>query len=461
MQFVKTRNRRLKFWFNLFLAYLSRYKFTILGIIVALFALTYSSTWLLPKITRSNIVTIGYVGNYTIDTIPAQVLSLATQPLITTDENGHPKGDLASHWTVSDDGKTYVVFLKDNLRWHDDTQVDAKDITIAIKNVRITALNNKAIEFQLPNPISSFPLALDKPVFKAKTFYGTGAFRITDIKKSEDTIQKISMTPKDPNLPRVEIKFYQTEGQLQNAIKIGDVKSASVANAKIIESWPNLHVEKRIDNREVLAIFFNNQDQLLGSKELREALSYAINKSNFDGQSAFSPISPDSWAYSTDVKRYEYNTGKAKELLSKSQVQNPKITLSVVGGFNDVAKSVQKDWNDLGVPTEIKEEKAVPQDFQALLVIEKIPEDPDQYGLWHSTQTATNITHFNSKKVDKILEDARITPDEDQRKKLYSDFQGSLMDEAPLALLYHPYKYQVVYKNIENLVSKLTSAQSN
>lgn len=457
MQLPKTKVRRIKFWLHLTWAYVLRYKYPFLITLLTLLTVIYTATRLWPQITRNNIVTIGYVGTYTLETIPSEVLNLVTQSLITIDQNGRPIPSLASHWTVSDDGKTYVVFLKDNLKWHDNTLVDAKDITIAIENVQITALNNKAIEFKLPNPIASFPTALDKPVFKSKSFYGTGEYRISQIEKTEDLIQKIKMSPKQKGLPRVEINFYQAQDQLIDAIKIGQVKYASVTNAKIFQTWPNLEVQRETATDEIVAIFYNTEDPILASKELRQALSHAINKSAFDGISAISPTSPKSWAFNQDVKRYDYNTGRAKELLSKSQVKNPEITLSVVGGFIELAKLIQKDWQDLGIVVEIREEKTIPQNFQALLAVNKIPPDPDQYGLWHSTQSQTNLTRYKDVKIDKLLEDARNMQDEETRKQLYFDFQRFLVEDAPIVLLYHPYRYQVTYKNLKPLIEKLPS----
>lgn len=400
-------------------------------------------------------MTIGYVGVYNLETIPTQVLTLATQSLIAADPSGKPQPSLASHWIVSDDGKTYVVFLKDNLKWHDTTNLDAKDISIAIQDVQITALNNKAIEFRLPNPIASFPLALDKPVFKAKSFYGTGQFRIVDIDKVDEVVKKISLVPKDKNLPRVDIRFYQSEDQALDALKIAEVKTATVANAQLFEDWPNVEVKRQVDESEVVTIFYNNNDSLLSSKEIRQALSFAINRGEFDGKLATGPISPSSWVHNINVKRYEYNTGKARELIGKSNSPKPKITLSVTPGLENVAESIRRDWEAIGVKTSLQFEKTVPQNYQALLAVNRIKPDPDQYALWHSTQKDTNITKYKNVKVDKLLEDARNTQDEEKRKELYFDFQKFLVEDSPVTFLYHPHKYQISYKNAKSLIAKL------
>lgn len=455
MQPLKSKTRRIKFWFHLTWAYIIRYR----KILTASFLFTLILFWgffkIWPLIARSNVITQGYVGTYTIESIPTEILSLATQSLISVDVSGRPTPKLSSHWTISPDGATYVVFLRDNLKWHNDTPVDAKDITIAIDNVQISALNNKAIEFKLPNPIASFPTILDKPVFKSKTFYGTGGFRIVDIDKIGKIIKKISLAPKAKKQPRVDIKFYQTEEQLANAIKIGEVKYASVASASQFESWPNLEVEKSVDASEVITVFFNTADRELASKELRQALIFAVDRGQFDGPPATGPISPQSWAYYPNTKRYEYNTGRAKELLTKSQIASPQITLTVTGDLKDLASKIKDNWQEIGVEVELKEEKQIPKDFQALLAVNKIPADPDQYSLWHSTQKETNLTKLKDVKIDKLLEDARTIQDEEKRNELYQDFQRFLTEEAPVAFLYHPYKYQVVYKNIRPLITKL------
>ncbi len=456
MPFFKARVRRIRFWWRLTLAYFSRYRLRFLIAVAALASLTFAAYKVLPPLSRTNYVAIGYVGSYSLETIPTQALLLATQSLVSVDQNDKPIPSLASHWQVSDDGKTYVFFLKDNLLWHNGAPLNANDISVAIKNVQITALNNKAIQFKLPNPIYSFPLALDKPVFKHRSFYGVGQFRIVGIDQVENVVKKISLVPKDKNLPRVDIKFYPTENQAVEAIKIGEVKIATVASAKEFEKWPNLQVERQTGLDEIVTIFFNDQDAMLGSKDLRQALNYAISKSDFDGQVATGPISPRNWTYNSQIKRYDYNTARAKELIAKANSPSLKFTLSYTPSLKSVAQSVKKDWEAVGFSITLKEERNVPKNFQAFLGVNKLSPDPDQYALWHSTQKGkANITNYENKKIDKLLEDARSTKDEDARKQLYFDFQRFLVDDAPAAFLYYPYKYQVTYKNIQSLIDKL------
>ena len=455
MSSYKVPARRFKFWVSVFSAYITRYKFWIFLFVLMLSVTIAAFKIFWPQVSRTNVLAIGYVGTYTLENIPTNVFALATDSLIVIDKSGRPQPAMASHWTTTEDGEKYIVFLKDNLRWHNEAPVDAKDISIAVSDVSITALNNKAIEFNLKSPLVSFLQTLDRPVFKADSFYGTGQFRIVDIKKIQDVVKEIKLTPKDKNLPRVEIKFYPSETQVLEALKIGEVKVATVSSAQELASWPNLEVERNLDETEVITIFYNTDDPLLSSKEFRQALNFAVNREGLDGIIADSPIYPSSWAFNDAVKHYDYNTGRAMELIAKSQLTNPTVTLTVTPALENLAKRIKNDWDSVGVNTILNVQMAVPAQFQALLAVNKLPRDPDQYTLWHSTQTKTNITKYKNVRVDKLLEDARITKEEDKRKELYLEFQKVLAEDAPAAFLYYPYKYRVVYKNIKNLLSKL------
>ena len=447
--------RRGRFWWRLMLAYVGRYSWQIMATIAAILVLLFFATKVLPSVSQSNTINIGYVGNYTINTLPSEALSLATKTLIAVDKSGRPVPSLASHWTISPDRKTYVVFLKDDLKWHDGTSVSAKDISIAISNVQINAINNKAIQFQLPNPISSFLLALDTPVFKVHSFYGTNIYRITGMDTIDTYVKKISLLPNNKNLPKVNIKFYPTEAQALTAFKIGDIKTGSFTQATELENWPNIEVVKEVDGNEIVTLFFNNGDQFLGSKDFRQALIHSVDRSEFDGEIANSPISPANWVYNPLVKKYEFNTGRARELISKSNYSGEKITLSYIPSLKKVAEKLKTDWKNVDVNVNIKQESQVPDNYQIFLTVNKLSPDPDQYSLWHSSQTKTNITKYKNVKIDKLLEDARSTLDEKEREGLYADFQRFLVEDAPAAFLYYPYRYELTYKNAKALLSKL------
>jgi peptide/nickel transport system substrate-binding protein len=55
-----------------------------------------------------------------------------------------------------------------------------------------------------------------------------------------------------------------------------------------------------------------------------------------------------------------------------------------------------------------------------------------------------NYAGYDDREMSEILEQARLTPDQDARKALYAAFQQRFASEVPALLLYHPvYNYAV------------------
>ena len=185
-----------------------------------------------------------------------------------------------------------------------------------------------------------------------------------------------------------------------------------------------------------MAVFFNTAHPDLVSKTFRQALAYGIADKNFEGERALSPINPNSWAYNPQVKPYEYNPRLAQEMIDKeflnSEAPQPQLELTTTQAYIDIAEKIIASWEKLGITTNLKIVNFPDtNDYQILLIGQQIPEDPDQYTFWHSTQ-GTNFTHYNSPRVDKLLEDGRKTLDLDERTLIYQDFQRFLYNTIPI-----------------------------
>jgi ABC-type transport system substrate-binding protein len=112
----------------------------------------------------------------------------------------------------------------------------------------------------------------------------------------------------------------------------------------------------------------------------------------------------------------------------------------------DVAEKIAQDWREIGVTTSVQVASTIPPDYQAFLAIYDIPNDPDQYATWHSSQTATNISHYANPRIDKLLEEGRLELDKEKRREIYLDFQRFLLEDAPAIFLYHPITYTITRK---------------
>lgn len=200
------------------------------------------------------------------------------------------------------------------------------------------------------------------------------------------------------------------------------------------------------------------------SKMLRQALNYAIDREKttryvLRGRAvpARNGILPPSMpGFSPDVKGYDYDIQKARELLHQAgygQNKNlPPITLQI--GANErtasVAEAVQQQWKEIGLDARI-----VQVDFPRHLGMIRNGElplwrtswiadypDPENFlALFYSknaSPTGPNTTHFRNATFDSLYEQAlspRLTPAE--RYTLYNRMERIVIDDAPWIFLYH------------------------
>jgi len=400
-----------------------------------------------PSLLTRNTERVGMVGRYRTENLPGSVLNLIGNGLTKIKEDGTVAPDLASSWESPDGGQTWVFKLKDNIFWQDGKKVTSTSINYQFSDAQIERPDEKTLVFKLESAFAPFPYVVSKPTF-SKGLLGTGEWRVTKATVSAGFIQRLVLVDKDGN--RKIIKFYPTEERAKLGFKLGEIDILeSIFNPEPFNEWGVVEVEKEVGNSRYVAVFFNTQDKLLGEKSFRQALAYAIKKDGFDGPRAVSPISPNSWAFNPQVKPYHYDSARAKELiddLADELKENLTVSIVTTPALLSVAEAIAKDWAEVGVTGNVQVSSGVPAEYQTLLAIFDTPEDPDQYSIWHSTQTSTNISRYQSPRIDKLLEDGRVELNIEERKKIYLDFQRFLVEDSPAAFLYHPTNYTIKRK---------------
>ncbi len=410
----------------------------------------------------------GIVGLYDRDNLnpaalPAPVTRLISRPLVSLDKSGLPQPDLVSGWDEDNNATTYIFHLKDNLYWNDGSKVLSSDIKFNIPDVTISYPDEKTIAFKLPEPFAPLPTFLTTPVFKNGGWVGVGDYRVSGMAYSNGFLAKLNLAPKAVGktaLPNLVIRFYQDEPTLKTAFTLGEVSTMlGLSDDEGVKSAGNTKESQFTDFNRVLAVFYNTKDDTLKDKNLRKALTAAM--PSFPGaQQAKGPIPSFSWAFSEPPLELNNNLNLAKSYLDKAGGgKDTKVVLMTTSDFQSAGGQIVNSWKNLGLQATLKIESGMPQSFQALLVAEPIPADPDQYTLWHSTQTQTNLSKYSGPRVDKDLEDGRKTKDIKQRKESYADFQKTLSEDCPAAFLYYPKTLTVYRSNVESDLQKVLPLQ--
>jgi len=436
----------MKYYIKLIIAILLRFKgiilISILFGIISFFLIRFSTTYFFQGSSEK----IGITGRYHSTELPYFLLELISDGLTKLDDSLLPQPSISSSWETPDNGKTWIFNIKRDLSWHDETQLISSNINYDFGDVEIETPDENTISFKLQNPYSPFPTFVSRPVF-TKGLIGTGNWKVKKISVVGSYVQEITLV--NQNSDEKIFKFYPTTDRTKLAYKLGEVDTVvNLLNPSPFDNWNTSKIEKETKRSQVVTLFYNNQDKLLSDKSVRQALTYAINKEAL-GTRAISSISPNSWAYNPQVKNYKYDIGKANKTiddLPKELREGLVINLVTSPVLLDVAENIAKDWENIGLKSQILVSSIIPNDFQTYLTIFDIPPDPDQYSIWHSTQDVNNISKYKNDRIDKLLEDGRATMDYMERKRIYIDFQRFLLEDIPAAFLYHPDYYTLSRK---------------
>lgn len=389
----------------------------------------------------------GYVGAYTVANLPKEILLDISSGLTAISEDGRAVPSLSSSWTVEEEGKVWRFYLSENIKWQDGRVVDPSSINYHFDDVTIERVDPNQLVFRLSSPYAAFSTIVSRPTF-SKGLTGVGQWVVTAVKTSDGIVEELTL--ESGGLKRV-LRFYPTEDQAKIAFELGKIDQLkNILNSTTVPTdWKNVNIDSRVDTSKYVAVFFNMKDPLFESnKPLRQALSYAIDKSEYGTSRALGPIPSTSWAYNKDVKPYEFDLARAKSLLVQNGKAGERISfeLSLTSNLLPVAEKLANEWKEMGVDVVLKIVNGKPETFQAFLATYDSGTDPDQYVTWHSTQEETNIARYSNPRIDKLLEDGRLTLDEQKRRNIYLDFQRFLLEDVPAIFLYNPSIYSIVRK---------------
>lgn len=123
------------------------------------------------------------------------------------------------------------------------------------------------------------------------------------------------------------------------------------------------------------------------------------------------------------------------------------------------AELLKEQWKTLGVELEIKildelTEVIRQRDYEILLFGQALTMVPDPFPFWHSGQIENpglNLSLYQNKKIDNLLEKARQTLNQEERKEKLEEFQELLIKDAPAIFLNSPYYLYFVSEKIKGI----------
>jgi glutathione transport system substrate-binding protein len=203
----------------------------------------------------------------------------------------------------------------------------------------------------------------------------------------------------------------------------------------------------------------------LGDVRVRQALSYATNRSSLIasqlrgyGIPAASPLAPADADFDPGISGYQYNTGKAKELLNAAGYPDGfTLNIAVQESQSNVVQAVAGMWAGVGITLNIHQmetgvfaqtifgdpkQKAAAGIQCVFASWTSSNLDPEsQLGSLYRTQSwspaGANLGFYSNAKLDGLLDQAGAELNAGKRRALYSEAQQIISDDAPHVLLYY------------------------
>jgi ABC-type transport system substrate-binding protein len=430
---------------------------------------------------------------------------------------------LAESWEISEDGRVYTFNLRQGVSFHDgepfnadavvtwynsvdeespDSQYDATRMVYIADFItnwidKVEAVDEFTIRMTLPEPYApllanlAIPIAgIVSPAAIARGLddvavnpSGTGAFRLASPDDWTRDSQMVLQANPDywggaPKIEQFIVRVIPESSTRLQSLEAGEI---DIAWALVPED-----VERTRENPDLVVVEdaglntnwanFNVTLEPFTSKEVRQALNYAVNKEEiseglYNGNMvpAGGVLPPVDWAYNPDLKSYPYDPDQARELLAAAGYDegNPLsftfMAYTIPRGYNPVgdrlATAIQEYWSEVGVEaniqtaewTQYRADRAEGKFQCALGGWQGDNGDPDNFlatllGGW--SVGAGNVSFYENPEVDDLLEQAVRVSDMEERKALYHQAEQLIVDDAPCLFLGYQMHQVVTRANI-------------
>ncbi|MCK5450649.1 MAG: peptide-binding protein [Candidatus Omnitrophica bacterium] len=458
------------------------------------------------------------------DTTSSSICEFIYNGLTKIDKDLKIVPDLAESWKVEEEGLRITFYLRHDVVWHDGEPFTAGDVYFTFKKILdpgtgcpyisnysgikdIEIIDDHTIRFYYSQPYAPALLKFGMGIIPEHLFG-----KITDIRGSVYAVKPIGTGPykfsiwknaqymvlaANPDyfehMPRIKRYVYRVvPDQSVQFLELvsGDIDSMGLSPYQFLYRSNTPEFKDRIEKYRYLArsytyIGYNLKDPLFKDKNVRRALSYAINKKEIIdaallglGDECTGPFFKDTVYYDDAAERYSYDMVKAALLLRQagwSDVDNDgvlekdgkKFVFRIVTNQGnqvreDVATIIQAQWAKIGVKVDIQvlawsaflDQFINKKNFQAVILGWSLPVDPDIYAVWHSDSSkegGLNFVSYSNPEVDQLIELGRGKFDINERAKIYKRIHCLISEDVPYTFLFFPYSTIAVQKRFKGI----------
>ena len=435
----------------------------------------------------------------------AQVVDNIFDRLIMRDTEMKLVPGLATEWSTVDE-LTWEFKLRKGVKFHNGEDFNAAAVKYSIDRVLNPANNAPTLSYiktvdrvevvddytvrvitktsdpLIPTRFSRYPTEIVPPkyvdevgkdVFAQKPV-GTGPYKFVEWVKDDRVVLEAN---KDywngaPEVTKVTWRSIPESSTRNGALLAGEVDIATPIAPQDISSVSasdKVRISKVERGGNIVYVGLKTEEKPFNDVRVRQALNYAIDKDSIvknvlteTAVRTSSMIGPKDFGYDGEPAGYAYDPEKAKKLLAEAGYANGfETTLDCVNWYikcTDVGQAISAQLAQVGIKvkvnsvestvyrTSVPGKKQAPMYFLGWSSTNSLDADAAIFAVLHSGEAYST---YSNPEVDTMLDKARSSTNEAERKTLYSDIQKKVIEDAPRIFLYQENKYIGVSNKIQ------------
>lgn len=436
------------------------------------------------------------------------------ETLVELDNQGKLVAGLASKWQTDDNGKTWTFSLRENVKFHDNSDFTADNVVqslnvalskpTALEKANIEKVNKidpMTVQFVLKKPLTNFPaylahstsIILAKSAFddknNVKKLIATGAYKATKIEPPQK-MEQVAFEHYWGKKAKIKNVTYLANSRSETRTLLAQSKpnylvyNLDSASVKRLQADPNIQVLSQSIARTI-QFKVNAKDPLFTDVKVRQLMSQAIDRQGIaeavlnikDGmaEQILPPIFHD-WQVKTESQAPDYPAIK-QQFINLGYQQDAKGMLIKDGKpfkfslktFSDrpelpiIATALQNQWKQVGIDVDVavgnfSDIPASHQNgtLQMALYARNYGLIPDPLGALMEDFSAEGadwgaMNWHNADLIDSLEKLNRMTSDNPESKALKQKVAQILVDERPVTPVLYYQQNVAVGKSLKGL----------
>jgi len=455
----------------------------------------------------------------------ANIYTLVYESPLKIDIDGRIRAELVENWSVDNTGMIWTFHLRKDIQWHNGFgELTADDIVFTLDLITkyntdesmyarynrrfgdyyaldkytfvLNSIDPRTIydDEAIPEPSSYIEYAMTFPVL-CRAYYeteenvdsrwpiGTGPYEFTSYQQedgirldvNDDWWKKkpyiASIMAKPISDATAEIRAYNL--QELDLVGTSDLSANRYRKYGVtnVEEYMTQYYDCLVPN---LYIPKGGQEKFVHSKKGRQAIAYALNKSQIISKVLVNhavatdvPIPPDSWLFDTELSIYEHNKKEAVRLIEElgytefdedgfraktneetGELETLAIELMYPKEIEDsykqnIASLIEEQLEELGMRIDLRE---LPKkrfegyidagNFDLALLSFYLDRNPDPRFMLHSQRSSANYGYYKDEFMDFAIEECGIALTDEDKKAAYSEVQKLFLEQLPQISLY-------------------------